>query len=165
MNRNFFNKADKYYENENDDKFEELEDEFQDECEEIAEELMIKRPKSAKEYDLGEFLEIYDKYVKTDKYTLKQALEKFVLDTVYGENKMNAKFKTKHFGSAANKLAKLERIKNYVSQPRNYLNYDKLNDPDYYDLGAASNYTNIDWYYEGLNNRINKYRRLANKKE
>lgn len=169
-NRNlaFFNKAMKLYNNNKDEELEKLEDEFQGDCADIAEKLMINRPKSIEDYDLAVFLtDYYKKYVLTNKkYTIKQALEKFVLDTVYGKKKMNAKFNTKHFETAGYKLAKLKAIKNYLHNPKsNFSNFtfDKLNDPDYYDLRAASNYTNINWYHNSLNNRINKYRRLKNK--
>lgn len=153
MNRAFFNKAKQYSNAENDEAFDKLETTFEHECEKIRRELMINNKPKNKYYDLAEFLVMYDNYVRTNKYTTKQALEKFVLNTVYSSsnpylkrksNMMNAKFKTKHFGTAANKLAKLKQIKNFLTNPRrNFENfsYGKLNDPDYYDLYIVSNHT------------------------
>ena len=164
MNKNFFNRAQKYLNSEEYEKFEDLEEEFQGECEEIAEDLLINRKRSAEEYDLEVFLEKYYETILTGKYTVEQALEKYVLDAVYGDKQMNRKFNMKHFGSAANKLAKLEYIKKYMNNPGNYIKYNRINDPDYYDIRSYSNYANLDGYYESLENRIHKYRRMINKK-
>lgn len=162
MNLAYFNRANKAYENNNNKTFENMEDEFQGECEELAEELMIRRPK-ADQYYLGDFVDRYLNKMKKGQITPKRALEKYVLEVAYGKGTMNGKYRTKYAATPEAKLARLERIKAYMQNPKNWSNnYGNINDPDYYDLSAASNYTNINWYHESINRRIANYRRRVN---
>jgi len=133
-------------------------DTFEKACEELAEELMLETW-TKPQYDLYVFMENYLPKVKSGQYTLRRALEKYVLDSSYGKGKMNNKFNMKYNGSAATKYAKLVAIRNYLNNGN--FNWAKVNDPDYYDLRAAQERTNIDWYTNSLNGRINYYKRKA----
>lgn len=139
-------------------------DTFDNACEELAKELMI-ATWTKPQYDLSVFIDDYLPKVKSGQYTLRRALEKYVLDASYGKGKMNNKLNMKYNGSAANKYAKLVAIRNYINNPSKWrngsFNWANVNDPDYYDLGAAQNHTNIDWYTNSLNSRINYYKRKA----
>ena len=165
MNLAYFNRANKAYANNNNSTYESMEDEFQGECEELAVELMIRRPKPV-QYDLFDFIDSYLGKIKKGNITPKRALEKYVLDVAYGKGKMDNKFRTKYAASDEAKLARLEKIRAYMNNPKNwsgnYFNYSNINDPNYYDLVAASNYTNINWYHESINGRIANYRRKVN---
>ena len=133
-------------------------DTFEKACEELAEALMLETWTKT-QYDLYVFMENYLPQVKSGQYTLRRALEKYVLDASYGKGKMNNKFNMKYNGSAATKYAKLVAIRNYLNNGN--FNWAKVNDPDYYDLLAAQNHNNINWYTNSLNNRINYYKRKA----
>jgi hypothetical protein len=75
---------------------------------------------------------------------------------------MDRKFRTKYGSAPEAKLARLENIRRKINSATNNFNWANVNDPDYYDLNAASNYTNIDWYTNSLNGRISNYRRRVN---
>lgn len=162
MNNTFFNKVNSN--NMNEDKFLEMESNFTAACEDLAYALMIGTYKKPV-YDMSDFIDAYESKVKSGQYTLRKALEKYVLDVTYGKGVMNSKFNLKHNGSASNKLAKLLAVRNYINNPSRWPNgnfsWKNINDPDYYDLNAASNRTNINWYTNSLNNRIANYRRKA----
>ena len=134
---------------------------FEDACKALSRQLMINNRPSTY-FALGDFLDYYIPKVKSGQYTLRRAFEKYVLDQVYGKNAMNYKLNLKYNGSASNKLAKLLAIRKYINNPSNWrngnFNWGNVNDPDYYDLRAAENRSNINWYTNSLNGRIAYYR-------
>lgn len=160
MNLAYYSRANNAYDNNNKKIYKSMEEKFHSECEELAMKLMIRRPNH--QYELSDFLDSYLVKMKKKQITPRHALEKYVLEVAYGKGKMNAKFRTKYGARPEAKLARLEKIRAYMNNPNNHFNYDNINDPDYYDLSAANNYTNINWYTNSLNNRISKYRRLVN---
>jgi hypothetical protein len=158
MNKNTFNKAEQ--------NAIDLSDEFALACSELAQSLYL-RYNDPERFDGVEFLSEYYPKVKNGTYTLKRAMEKYVLDVVYGKNTMNNKMRTKYNGSPNAKLNRLLKISAYISNPSNWrgghFNWANINDPDYYDMRAAENRSNINWYTNSLNGRIANYRRKASK--
>jgi hypothetical protein len=156
MNVAFFNRA-----NTNNNTFNNASDKFETACKDLSAQLMLNNRRAY--FDISVFLDDYFPKVKSGQYTLRRAFEKYVLDAVYGKNKMNAKFSMKYNGSASNKLAKLLAIRKYINNPSNWKNgnfrWGNINDPDYYDLRAAENRSNINWYTNSLNGRIAYYTR------
>lgn len=140
--------------------YDESSETFEEACKDLARALMLRTSRRTY-YSLGDFIDYYLPKVKSGQYTVRRAMEKYILDQVYGKGVMNAKFNLKYNGSAANKLARLTAIRNHINNPGSNFNWSNVNDPDYYDLSAAENRTNIDWYTNSLNGRIANYRRKA----
>lgn len=168
LNRAFFKKFANANENVTDDMY----DEFADECVNIANSLMLMRggykKVNASIFDLGTFVRMYLMKNLNSSNNIKIILEKYIVDTVYGKGKMNAKFNAKHKSTPAQKLAKLEKIKQYINDPvvqsQPYFNWTKLNDPDFYDMKGLDNHGYTRLYAGSLNSRISKYRRMVNQK-
>lgn len=175
LNRNFFKRYVNVRDANNENSMMELYDQFAEECVEISRNLMLAPSYNTPKmeiFDLDEFC--YDYLVKNlnnsnaNSSNIKLLLEKYILDTVYGKGRMNNKFNLKHKGTPAKKVAMLEKINKQMHSPNNWgpngFNWDMLNDPDYYNIKGISWYGYENGYAESLNGRINKYRRLANKK-
>ena len=163
VNNAFFNRANKAGSgeiNNGNNIFNNSSETFQAACKALSRQLMLNNSRAT--FPLGDFLDYYIPKVKAGQYTLRRAFEKYVLDRVYGKNAMTAKLNMKYNGSASNKLAKLLAIRKYINNPSNWrngnFNWGNVNDPDYYDLRAAENRSNINWYTNSLNNRIAYYK-------
>jgi hypothetical protein len=104
--------------------------------------------------------------MKQAKYTVKQLMEKYVVHVLYN-GRLNNKFVYKYNAAPHNKLKRLENIATYMRSPHRWPNgnfsYRDINDPEYYDLGAAQNLSNINWYHNSIGNRINRLRSKAKK--
>ena len=141
---------------------EEMLDEFGEYCNELAQKLYLRTINPYK-YTTG-FYDFVKEYMP--KYPFNQALEKFVLDKIYGKGVMNNKFRLKYNGTPSNKLNRLVKLSAYINNPANWrggkFNWKNVNDPDYYDLFTAEGYGNFNWYPESLGGRIRNYRRKVN---
>ena len=169
LNKAFFNKYNNACNKNINSVIDSSDEEFQAACEEVAEHLMIlsngHSEVDPEEFDISKF---YDQFLvpglKEGKYSINQLIEKYVVHTLY-RGRLNHKFTYKYNSSPSNKLARLQTIKNYLNNPKNWKNgnfrFRNINDPDHYDLGAAEMVSNINWYTNSINNRISKYKKLS----
>jgi hypothetical protein len=171
FNKAFFNKVGKAMNNGNDDVIDQVEEEFGGECAELAEELLIMKNGYIKarpdDFSVFEFYEeFYIPGMKHAKYTVKQLMEKYVVHVLYN-GRLNNKFLYKYNAAPHNKLKRLEKIATYMKSPNKWpngnFNYRDINDPEYYDLAAAQGLSNINWYHNSINNRINRLRTKVKK--
>jgi hypothetical protein len=114
-------------------------------------------------FDGFEFMHYYAPMVK-GKFTWKMAMEKYVLDVIYGKNKMNNKMNFKYSLHPATKAEHLKKIKQNMDNHGNLITWSEVTDPDYYDLYELSKRTSMNGYYRALGERIKKYENQSKSK-
>jgi hypothetical protein len=141
-----------------------LNDEFIKACMKLAKELHLKQ-KYKGVFDGFEFMDKYARIINYKRFPWKMAMEKYVLDTIYGEKKMNNKMNFKYGLHPMAKAEQLKNIKQNMDTGANSITWSKVTDPDYYDLRELmTKHGKMEEYYKSLIPRIKNYENQSKSK-